>query len=232
MHRKRQVVLRHTTGAGRDRDAVDARRRGCRRVGGGAAADGPASDRSGPGRSLDHGHRSGRAVRQWRRGLRGRAPAVPGLEGAGGRPARVEGQRAGSAARSRLPDPAGASGMGRHRQHQVARLARGVDHRADVAMEHDLVPDDRRLLPDRHPSSDRQPGPLGVRARLGSAVGPASGGHRDRARVERGRSDRLRRRQLRQWSAPGAARSHGASVAVAGPSSATTGTDRRSATTC
>ena len=45
-------------------------------------------------------------------------------------------------------------GMGRHRQHQVARLARGVDHRADVAVEHDLVPDDRRLLPDRHPSSD------------------------------------------------------------------------------
>ena len=53
-------------------------------------------------------------------------------------------------------------------EHQVARLARGRRHRADLAVEHQVVPDDRRRLPGRRPAADRQPGPLG----LGAGVGP------------------------------------------------------------
>ena len=45
----------------------------------------------------------------------------------------------------------------------------------DLAVEHQVVPDDRRLLPRRQPAAHREPGPLGV----GAAVGrPPAGGAR------------------------------------------------------
>ena len=54
-------------------------------------------------------------------------------------------------------------------------LARGLDHRAHLAVEHQVVPDDRWLLPRRQPAAHREPGALGV----GAAVGrPAAGAAR------------------------------------------------------
>ena len=92
-----------------------------------------------------------------------------------------------AAARPRLPAPPGAAGLGRHRQHQVARLARGLHERAHLALEHEVVPDDRRRVPGGQPAAHREPGALGVGAALGrpAAAGPEDPA--DRSLVERGR---------------------------------------------
>ena len=92
------------------------------------------------------------------RGLRRRTPAVPGRQGARGRPAGVGDERQGAVARPRVPAAPGAAGLGRDRQHQVARLARGGPASAHLAVEHEVVPDDRPVVPRRQPAADRAPG--------------------------------------------------------------------------
>ena len=44
----------------------------------------------------------------------------------------------------------------------------------DLAVEHQVVPDDRRLVPGRLPAADGQPGPFGVGAGVGRRPSPAA----------------------------------------------------------
>ncbi len=80
-------------------------------------------------------------------------------------PAGVGDERGTAAARPRVPAAPGRARLGRGRQHQVARLARGRHPSARVALEHEVVPDDRRRLPRRRAAADPEPGAQ----RLGAA---------------------------------------------------------------
>ena len=120
------------------------------------------------------GDRPGPALRL--RGHRPRAgpPPVPGRARPSTTPCSSGGSTARSAARPRLPAAAGAPGLGRHRQHQVAGLARGL--RAELASPwntkwYRMTGGD---LPGRLPAADGQPGPVGVGAAVGAARSPAA----------------------------------------------------------
>ena len=96
-------------------------------------------------------------------------------------------------------------GVGGDREHQVARLARGLDLRAHLAVEHEVVPDDRWRLPRRLAAAHGQPGALGLGARLGRDPARAAARAAHRPLVERRRPDHPGRRQPRRWPllAPG-----------------------------
>ena len=168
-----------------------------------------------------------------RRQLRAGASPLPGQQGPRRRAARVGGERRAAAARPRLPGATGAARLGRHREHQVAGFARSGEHRADLALEHQVVPDDRRLVPRRLPAADRQPGPFCVGAGVGRDHCPSRGGRADRPFVERrgrgrpGRRQRRRRRDLERRRGPTAP-----ATARPGPSGATCGRSPPSGSTC
>ena len=75
------------------------------------------------------------------------------------------------------------------------------DDRAHLAVEHEVVPDDRRRLPGRQPAADRQPGPLGVGAAGGRRAAQRRQDPADRSLVERGRRGSRRSRSARDGGA-------------------------------
>ena len=198
VHRQRPVVLRHPAGPTGRGDPVAAGCRGRGHLGGSPARRGPGARRSPSGRRVDHGHRPGPGLRLGRGGLRRRAPTVPGRQGPRRRPPRVGDERCAAVARPRRARAAGAPGLGRDREHQVAGVARGRPDRAHLAVEHQVVPDDRRRLPGRQPATHGQPGALRLGAAVGRGAAGTTPGDPHRPVLERGRAHRPGRRQRRR----------------------------------
>ena len=73
-----------------------------------------------------------------------------------------------------------------------------ADAPAHLAVEHEVVPDDRRRLPRRQPAADRQPGALGVGAAWDADRAGRRGTRAHRPLVERAGADREGRRQHRR----------------------------------
>ena len=122
----------------------------------------------------------------------------PVAQGARRRPAGVGDERRDAAARPRVPAAPGAARLGRHRQHQVARLARGGPRQLTSPWNTKWYRMTGGVLPGRQPAADRAPG--AHRAGSSAVARPAGDAGRRAARplVERRRSDRERRRQHRR----------------------------------
>ena len=159
-------------------------------------------------RRLDPGDRPGPELRDGRGRLRAGPPPVPGQQGARRRDPGLGRQRQAAAARPRLPAAPGPARLGRHRQHQVARLPRGLDDRAHLAVEHQVVPAQRWRLPGGLAAAHGQPGPVGLGAAVRRHAAPrAADAHRpvlERRRADpAGRGQPRRRRHLEEGPAEG-----------------------------
>ena len=125
-------------------------------------------------------------------------------------PGRAGDERRDTPAGQRLPGAAAGARLGRDREHQVAGRARGVDAAAHVAVEHQVVPDDRAVVPGRLPAADGGAGEECVRARprrgaAGPAADPVAGAVL--VRVEPDRKGRGQPRRRSALAAAAAARS-------------------------
>ena len=121
VHRQRPQLLQLPAGHPGLRHPVEARRGRRGHLGGRPAGRRTSTPRDQARRRGRDAHRPrSRLCRQGRR-LRRRTTSAAGPQGARRRPPRVGDERSSAAARPRLPAAPGGPGLGRHRQHQVAR---------------------------------------------------------------------------------------------------------------